>query len=167
MRLKTQPSSMQIKTEAPEVKIEIDPPRVELDAEEPLAEIGLKSLLRHTSDWVAEGRRAATLRIGEVAREGDRMAQTEKYGGRGAVIAQSAAAPPDQREYNVALIPTSPVKVSARGGIDISLDFGRIDYRYRPAKVHMDPLLGTVDVELAQKPELTIEVIGAHVSTWA
>lgn len=139
----------------PEVKLEqqgsqldiaIEGPRIELDLSEPLGEMGLKRSLTLERAQRDRAQKAALAGTAQRAQEGDRLLAVHE----GIRIAEEAAghSAPDPKEANVALIPTTPVKVKASGHVAASI---------RPGRVELEVVYGKVALHTRQQGRVDIE----------
>lgn len=166
VELRTTLPQVQLTTEPPAVVVDIDWPQVELDQTEPLSEIGLKGHLPLARDYAALGQQKTYEAIARMAQHGDALARIEEGRDTSELIAELTW-PVSQKELNIGLMPSSPVKVDFHGEIDVSIIPGSLDVDLSGGELDLRAHMGEVKLWFAVAPKVEIDAVGTRYSVWA
>lgn len=152
----------QIKTTDGRLEMDMQQPRVYIDRYEYLKELGLKNYKDLTKDTAQASYRAVMEYIGEIARQGDRMAAIELGGNPIAEIAADTEGfTSSGRKGRPISFPN--INYSTSGGVHLDYQEGSFEYNVHLRPVTLDVIPQKVDLYLKQKPGIKIEYKGMNI----
>ncbi|NLJ71741.1 MAG: hypothetical protein GX333_01860 [Syntrophomonadaceae bacterium] len=152
--LRTTQPQIELDIKKPELKIHSPRPKVYIDQRQCFADMDRRAPDAFGEYNVQFARREAFEAIGEIAAEGDILAQIEN----GATIEDIAGRAMDRDiDYNVTAIPKQPPKIEADvRPVEIELIRGRVDLQLQRGRVENLFEWGKVNVYIEQKNYLNI-----------
>ena len=163
LKLQIQEPQLEIKETLPEVQIEQQAVRIQCDATQCREEIGLRTPLAYSRYIAQKGWQESLAFIAQKARTGDLMARIDKHN-ISAVMAHLGSQAFDNRQFNIARIPSSPVKVEVTPPeLQINWQMGDLQIQPRNGDVTANLVRGEVNVFLRQEASINIQYLGEKV----
>ncbi|GIM45503.1 hypothetical protein DNHGIG_10520 [Collibacillus ludicampi] len=154
LEIRQQPATLDIQTERGKLSI---------DQSAPFAEEGLATSGQLARQFAQDGQQAVLDYIKKKAEEGDRLAREIQNGNVIADLAVENSRPPTH-DFNVGLIPRSPVHFSYQPAVvRTSVFLHRPEVQVQAHAVHAQVIPGNVQIQMAQYPSITIQVSGERI----
>lgn len=149
--LKTTQPQLKLQTRQPQLSMQRRDAQVECDASQAYADLGLRSPAAFSKENARKGYETVFQHIGQVARNGDMMAQITKYD-MSAVVKTLAAQAMEMKQFNLGRAPNSPV--------DMEVIPAELKIDYHMGEIIPDLRRGALDIYTQKKGSVEIEYTG-------
>ncbi|MFD1358959.1 DUF6470 family protein [Fictibacillus halophilus] len=162
--IRQQPADLMIKQPKAELQIDRTLSQLTIDQTEAWADMDLKHISRRIEEFAQQGSQDWLTGLARMAQEGDDLMMIENGGNPIPEHAKINSESPIY-EFNIGFIPSAnSVKINYQPSVaklnwqthkpEIDVKVNKPVHNYRP---------GTVDIDLTQKPSLSIDFVGLHV----
>jgi hypothetical protein len=165
MNLRQPPADLQVRQTPATLNIHTENGQVFIDQTACFSEEGLKSSGELARQFAQEGQQTALAYIGETATDGDQLQRDIRSGTAIAQIAERHSAP-QQHEFNVALVPSSPVKFLYKPAqVNVDVRVNRPDIQVNVNHIQLQVEERGAKVQMLRYPSISIQVVGGQIDT--
>jgi hypothetical protein len=163
MNVHQTPADLEISQQPATLDIQTERGKLSIDQSAPFAEEGLATSGQLARQFAQDGQQAVLDYIKKKAEEGDRLAREIQNGNAIADLAAENSRPPTH-DYNVGLIPQSPVRFSYQPAVvQTNVSLHRPEVKVQVHAVHAHVIPGNVQIQMAQYPTIKIQVSGERI----
>lgn len=160
------PPDFEMHTVQSQIQIKREPLQIKIDQSQCFNESGLMNNVALMEDNTARGQQAFIEGIARQVSEGNQMTMIENGANMIAEIAYGNSF--EIREYDIGTMPKSKPKIDFVGGtMDIKVDEGYVQTRFKPNMPQIDYEVGGVETTLSQQPSISITYVGENIDKTA